>query len=104
MNDLTDLDGQENLGFDAVGNAFPDTISRHTTVTTVSSNFSTNTTPRKTSAKSRRVSKKDTDPENSCIAEEIIKRRQSSLQKNTQDNSFTTQKPIGNKPRKIKKQ
>ena len=102
MNDLTDLDGHENLGFDADGNADPDTISRHTTVTTVSSNCSTNTTPRKTSAKSRRVPKKDTDPENSCVAEEIIRRRQSSLPKNTKDTSFTTQKVIGNKPSKNK--
>ena len=102
MNDLTDLDGNENFGFDADGNADLDTISRHTTVTTVSSNCSTNTTPKKTSAKSKRVSKKDTDPENSCIAEEIIKRRQSSLPKNTQDTSFTTQKVIGNKPSKNK--
>ena len=102
MNDLTDLDGHENLGFDADGKADPDTISRHTTVTTVSSNCSTNTTPRKTSAKSRRVSKKDTEPENSCVAEEIIKRRHSSLPKNTKDTSFTTQKEVGNKPSKNK--
>ena len=102
MNDLTDLDGHENFGFDADGNADPDTISRHTTVTTVSSNCSANTTPRKTSAKSRRVPKKDTDPENSCVAEKIIRRRQNSLPKNTKDTSFSTQKVVGNKPSKNK--
>ena len=71
MNDLSEVNGHDNLGFNNDRNKDSDTISHQTTITNISSNCSQNATPKRISGKNRKNSEVNVDPSQLSVYERV---------------------------------
>ena len=76
MNDLSEVNGHDNLGFDKERNRDPDTTSHQTTTTNVSSNCSQNTTPKRLAGTKRKNSEVKIDPSQLSVYEKVKMRKE----------------------------
>ena len=109
MNDLSELNGHDNLGFDKERNTEPDTTSHQTTITNISSNCSQNATPKRIVGKTRKNSEVKIDPSELSVYErvkmgkELMKKRKSISENNkNNETSSTSNKKTGKKRDKNK--
>ena len=96
MNDLSELNGHDNLGFNKERTKEADTTSHHTTVTNVSSNCSPNGTPRSLNEKTRKNSKTGKETETRSVSTEVLNKRKS-ISKNTKETTFNSHEKTGHK-------
>ena len=76
MNDLSESNGHDNLGFDKDRNRDPDTTSHQTTITNISSNCSQNATPKRFAGTSRKNSEAKVDPSQLSVYEKVKMRKE----------------------------
>ena len=76
MNDLSEVNGHDNLGFDKDRKQDADTTSHQTTITNVSSNCSQNATPKRFAGTSRKNSVVKVDPSQLSVYEKIKMRKE----------------------------
>ena len=92
MNDLSESNGHDNLGFGKERSREADTSSRHTTITNVSSNCSANSTPRKVKGGARRTSKKDTEVVARSVSTKAITKSKSLSDNKEEETTFNKTK------------
>ena len=109
MNEFSEANGHDNLGFDKEKQRDPDTTSHQTTLTNISSNCSQNATPKKIQGKTRRRSEVQVDPSQLSVYERVKmgkqlmeKRKSISDSNNRNDTSFSKNKKLEKKSTKNK--
>ena len=109
MNEFSEANGHDNLGFDKERQRDPDATSHQTTLTNISSNCSQNATPKKIQGKTRRRSEVQVDPSQLSVYERVKmskqlmeKRKSISDSENRNDTSLTKNKKSEKKSTKNK--
>ena len=109
MNEFSEANGHDNLGFDKERQRDPDATSHQTTLTNISNNCSQNATPKKIQGKTRRRSEVQVDPSQLSVYERVKmgkqlmeKRKSISDSNNRNDTSFTKSKKSEKKSTKNK--
>jgi hypothetical protein len=96
MNDLSESNGHDNLGFGKERTTEADTTSHSTTVTNVSNSSSANATPRSLNGKTRKNSNTGQDTTKRSVSTEVLNKRKS-ISGNTKETSFNSHEKLGNK-------
>ena len=108
MNEFSEANGHDNLGFDKERQRDPDTTSHQTTLTNISSNCSQNATPKKIQGKTRRRSEVQVDPSQLSVYErvkmgkQLMEKRKSISESNSRNDTSSSSNKKSEKKTKNK--